>query len=144
MYVSTPRIAGINKCASGAVRICARVSVTHTHNVVSGVGVGGAWFRALDNVSFRFDLKSKRFTARKGFPFFAKTFSGSFQEMSGLALKTVKNRYGHAVGYSVDLEWNLPERPAFELIRSGNLDKARNLQAEFSQKMGIPAVEEGL
>ena len=98
------------------------------------------WYTGPHEIAF--NIKEKTFVARRGFPFLAKEFSGSLQEADRLCLRTLKNRYGHTVGYKIDLDWKPGKRNAFELIRSGNLEKARKLQQEFSSKLGIPRGEE--
>ncbi len=88
------------------------------------------------------NLKLKTYVAKKGLPFPARSFSGDFEDMYGLCIRKNTNKAGHVVGYRIDLDWNLPKRPPFELMRMSKLEKAQKMQKEFSRKLGIPVGEE--
>ncbi len=109
--------------------------------LVSAIPAGIA-FRYSGPHEIELDLKGKTYMAKKGFPFLARSFSGGFQDMYGLCIRKNTSKSGHVVGYRIDLDWNLPKRPPFELMRMSKLEKAQKMQKEFSRKLGIPVGEE--
>ena len=109
--------------------------------LLSAIPIGIAfWYSGPHDIEL--NLKRKTYLAKKGFPFLARSFSGNFQDMNGLCIRKNTSRSGQVIGYRIDLDWNLPKRPPFELMRVRKLEKAQIMQREFSRKLGIPIGEE--
>ncbi len=109
--------------------------------LVSTIPAGIAfWYSGPHEIEL--NLKRKTYVAKKGFPFLARSFSGDFQDMYGLCIRKNTSKSGQVIGYRIDLDWNLPKRPPFELMRMSKLEKAQKMQKEFSRKLGIPVGEE--
>ena len=75
------------------------------------------------------------YTITKGLPFFARITTGSFGDFYGLCVRPHKNKRGDIFHYTIELDWNAPDRQPCILAEADTIKEAQQKQQEYAARL---------
>jgi hypothetical protein len=87
------------------------------------------------------DIDRQTYTHTTGYPFFARSVTGTFGDFYGLCVRPIKNRRKAVIAHRVELDWNTPGHKPLVLAETGTLQEARTEQHLLARRLGSIPIE---